>query len=364
MIVNSLHLTDFRNYGKCSVELGDTLNIFIGDNAQGKTNLLESIYLISTTRSHRHIEDTDMIREGCEAARIILKMEENGVSNELMIVISKEGKKLLIQKQPIRRTSEFIGRLNAVLFSPGDFELLDGSPRIRRRFMDMEIGKVRPSYLQNLNSYQKLLRERNAVLKEEKIDLQYLDVLTEQLADYSLKICRERTAFFNAVNRSLSVCYEKISGESLSLKVVSSSFVREEDDLSSLLEKYEKSKERDIFLKQTCAGIHRDDYAFFMKDKEIGAYASQGQKRMTILSLKTSLLEYVKENTGREAVLLLDDVLSELDSERQKNLMKMLPKGTQTIITTTDISDIQMDLPEKTRIFEIKEGRITSAREV
>ena len=364
MIVRSLALTDFRNYESCYVELGRNLNIFIGDNAQGKTNLLESIFLVSTTRSHRRSEDTDMIREGCEAARATLKMEENDVVSELSVMISKEGKTLLIQKQPVRRSSEFIGKLNAILFSPGDFELLEGSPRVRRRFMDMEIGKVKPSYLQNLNAYQKILKERNAVLKEDRIDAQYLDVLTEQLADYSLKICEERNAFFRAVNQNLPVCYEKISGESLPLKAVSSSFVKEDDDFSSLMEKYQKNRERDIFLKQTTAGIHRDDYAFFMKDREISAYASQGQKRMTILSLKTALLEYVRENTGKDAVLLLDDVLSELDGERQKNLMRMLPEGTQTIITTTDISDIQMNLPEKTRIFEIKEGRVTSAREV
>lgn len=364
MILQSLTLNHFRNYTSCTVSLSDSVNIFVGENAQGKTNLLESMVFISTTRSHRKCEDIDMVEEGEPVCRVSVKLNEDGISTELSGLISKEGKRLLVQKQPVKKSSEFVGKLNAILFSPSDFELFDGSPKVRRRFMDMEIGKVKPNYVSYLNSYQKILKERNAVLKEDTFDIQYLEVLTDRLCSISLKIQKDRQEFMDYLNRKLSHSYEIISSEPLPLQLKYYSCVEDGDDEIKLKEKYEKFKERDIFLKQTNIGIHKDDFEFLLNQKEINSYASQGQKRMVLLSLKTSLIDYIKHISNRDAVLLLDDVLSELDETRQKNLISLIPDHIQTILTTTNIHEVLLNLPKGARVFEISDGRVISVREV
>jgi len=364
MIVQAVRLADFRNYENCEVAFSDNMNVFVGKNAQGKTNLLESIVFISTSRSHRNIEDQNMIREGADMARVMLRMKEEGVTTDLSGVISKEGKRLFIQKQPVKKVSEFVGRLNAILFSPTDFDLFEGSPKIRRRFMDMEIGKEVNGYVTLMNSYQKLLKERNLLLKEENVDRTYLEVLTDQLIRVSMKISAERRKFIRIINGYLQHNYETISEEQLPLELHYFSMIEENDDEKKVRMKYDKCLERDIFLKQTSIGIHKDDFSFWMKGRNANEIASQGQKRMILLSCKAALIGYIRMISHREAVLLLDDVLSELDEVRQRNLLHLIPEGIQTIITTTNIEEIRSILPAKSRIFEIGEGKIASVKEV
>ncbi len=364
MIIKALRLTDFRNYESCEITLSETMNVFVGKNAQGKTNLLESILYVSTTRSHRSVEDASLLREGAEVSRIMLRMSENGIDSDLTCMISKEGKRLFIQKQPVKKVSEFVGKLNAILFSPTDFELFEGSPRIRRRFMDMEIGKEVSGYVTLMNSYQKLLKERNLLLKEDKPDMDYLEVLTNQLIQISMKISKERRRFIAVMNSYLSNNYEVISGEKMPLEIHYFSLIEEKDSESSVRAKYEKCLERDLFTRQTNIGIHKDDFSFWMRGKDANEIASQGQKRMILLSCKAALIGYIRTISHRDAVLLLDDVLSELDEVRQKNLLHLIPEGIQTVITTTNIEEIRNILPAKTKIFEIEGGRIASIREV
>lgn len=364
MKVELLQLNDFRNYKNCFVELNPGFNIFVGQNAQGKTNLLESLVFMSTTRSHRTNNDEDMIHTEGDMSSVAIRLNDEQTLIELRGIISKEGKHLFIRKQPVRKTSEFIGKLNAVLFSPTDFEMLSGSPKLRRRFMDMEIGKVEPNYMRLLSLYQKILKERNAHLKGNIIDETYIDIQTEQLAKLSLQISKYRRQFISMMNNYLPDNYKTISKESYPIEMRYFSIVEEEDNEKSLLLKYEKYKERDRILHQTSIGIHKDDFSFWMRNREVNSFASQGQKRMIILSLKAALIGYIRLLTHKDAVLLLDDVLSELDEEKQRNLLQLIPQGIQTIITTTSIQDLINVLPKSTKIFEIDNGTIRSIKEV
>lgn len=364
MIVKSIKLLNFRNYENCEISLSPKINVFVGENAQGKTNLLESLFFVSTTKSHRALEDIDMIKENTDTARSTVRLDENEVETELTVMISKEGKYCFVQKQPVKKISDFVGKLNTIIFSPTDFELFDGSPKNRRKFIDMEIGKVVSGYVQLLNNYQKILKERNNSLKNEEIDDAYIEVLTERIASLSLKISRCRRQFISVINRYLVENYQNISGEKLPIKVRYYSFIDEEDDEKAVRNKYKKVYDRDKFLKQTNIGVHKDDISFWINDKDANSYASQGQKRMIILALKTALIGYIRQTSRRDAVLLLDDVLSELDETRQRNLINLIPEGIQTIITTTSIKDISNNLPSGTYIYKISEGNINSFREV
>lgn len=364
MIVENVRLENFRNYSFCEIDLSKGMNIFIGNNAQGKTNLLESFVFMSTTRSHRANEDTDMMKNLEEFARVTLKLNEKEIETELQGIISQQGKKLMIQKQPVKRSSEFVGKLNAILFSPTDFELFEGAPRIRRRFMDMEIGKVIPGYVQLLNTYQKLLKERNSYLKEEKVDKNYLEILTEQLAEIAVRIYQKRKEFVDEINKELSQKFECISSEKIEVSIHYDSYIDNSDKKTEVLAKYKKMMDKDIFTRQTNIGIHKDDLSFYLAEKEVNSFASQGQKRMILLSVKSALIGYIERKSHRRAVLLLDDVLSELDEKKQRNLLGMIPEEVQTIITTTSIKDIYSELPKGTKVFEISDGQILSVREV
>ncbi len=364
MIINSLKLVNFRNYAGCDLTLSDRVNVFVGKNAQGKTNLLESLLFVSTTRSFRTSDDQNLIKENETTARVSVGVTDKEIKTELTAMIAKEGKHLFVQKQPVKRSSQFIGKLNAILFSPSDFELFDGSPRVRRRFIDMEISKVIPNYALTLNNYNKLLKERNNFLKQNEIEDAYVDILTDQLVNYSLKISRQRRQFFDIINSYLAQNYETIAHEKMDIKVHYYSIVDENDDTKSLKQKYQKVYERNLALKQTNIGIHKDDFSFWMNLKDANSYASQGQKRMMLLSLKLALIGYIRRINRKNPVLLLDDVLSELDEQKQRNLLSAIPENIQTIITTTSIEKIQNSLVKGSRIFEIQSGQITSVKEV
>ncbi len=364
MIVRRIRLFQFRNYESAEVKLSEKTNIFAGENAQGKTNLLESLLYVSTTRSFRTAEDMHLIRKEESAARITLDIDDNGVESELIAMITREGKHLFVQKEPVKKTSQFLGRLNAVLFSPSDFEMFEGAPRLRRRFMDMEISKVNPAYANLLNSYNKLLKERNTFLKQNDVEDAYLDILTDQLVGYSLRIARQRRQFVSVINSYLEENYRMIAGEKRNVSIRYFSIVDENEDSRSLKEKYRKFYEKDIFNKQTSIGVHKDDIGFWIDQNEANAFASQGQKRMILLAVKLSLIGYIRRQVHKDPVLLLDDVLSELDEKRQNNLLSAIPESIQTVITTTSVDKIKTRLKAGTRIFTIEQGKITSVREV
>jgi DNA replication and repair protein RecF len=365
MIIENIKLRNFRNYTNCDLDISDTINVFVGDNAQGKTNFLESVAFISATRSFRTNNDRDMIKLDNEFAQVTLILNDNDSRLKLTGQIFKEGKRLLIQNQPTKKASEFIGTLNAVVFAPDDLELFDGAPKLRRRLCDLEIGKINKEYMQILNQYQKTLKERNAFLKAESKDDVYLEVLTEKLIEQQVVLINRRKTFIDEINKQITTKYQKIAETKDLVRI---EYLAPVEDYSTIEEslnaKYKKHLAADRYQKQTQIGIHKDDLRFYLNEQLVSGFASQGQKRMIVLALKIVLIDYIYERKHSYPVLLLDDVLSELDITRKRSLFTLIPQQIQTIITTTDINDIKDYLPKKTRIFKINNGKIIETKEM
>ena len=364
MYIDYLHLRFFRNFREETIRFDKEINILFGKNGQGKTNLLESIYFMSTTKSHRGVDDVEMIYLNEDFANIdchVYKSEEDSVFNA---VIHKKGKSLCIRNLPIKKISEYVGKINAVLFSPADMNLFDSSPKERRKMIDMEFGKMSVMYINQLNTYNRLLKERNAFLKQGTEDSTLLDTITEQMINPQIQIIKKRKLLISQLNSKIGGIYKSLSdsNEVVSINYLGMVDFDADDEVMALRikEKYEFSKERDIVLKQTNVGIHREDIEFFMDKKTVLSYASQGQKRMIVIALKLALVEIINEYIGENPVLLLDDVLSELDIYRRNRLIEIIPKGIQTIITSTDKEDIMPELLRKAKIFEIEKGSVIS----
>ena len=359
MYIESLKLKRFRNYSNQLFELKNGMNLILGDNGIGKTNLLESIYLLSTTRSHRNDDEKDMISFNEEFASVEgIVVNKNG-RDKLDIILHKKGKTLSVNNILVKKNSQFIGKINAVLFSPSEMNLFDDSPRERRRLIDMEIGKLSTSYMNNLSNYLKCLKERNAYLKQGN-DKTVLETYTEMIYKPQINIIRERSAFINSLNLYLTYFYNEISGSDNELKMVYQSFIEETKDEKIMLDQidktYEKMMDRDILLKQTNIGIHREDYQFYLNKLDVSKYCSQGQKRMVILALKLSLVQIIYQIKREYPILLLDDVFSELDSNHRSCLLRLLPNSIQTIITTTDLREVNSIRPQDVNIINIKKG--------
>jgi recF protein len=354
MKIKKLKLRDFRNFENLELHFGENITILLGENAQGKTNILESVSYMSTTRSFRDIQDQQMIKKGKDFANIQIQYIDEK-EKQLSSVIHKEGKSFLLFQNPITKTSEFIGLLSTLVFTPGELEIFNDAPRNRRRMMDVEIGKVSKKYLFHLKEYNQLLKERNKYLKEEEINRVYFDTLTERLIETMIPLLEIRKEFVKFLENNLESKFNEITQKKHFVKIIY------ETNLSGEKENYfnlfKKSEERDLQFKQTHLGIHRDDLLFYLDDKLITDYASQGQKRMVLLALKLSLIHYVEEMSGKKPVLLLDDVLSELDQKNRIRLFETIPKDIQTIITTTDIDSYPAELKNRLKIVEIKENK-------
>jgi DNA replication and repair protein RecF len=363
MRITSLTLRNFRNYVSCSLILSEGVTLFLGSNAQGKTNLLEAIYLLSTTRSHRVYDESQCIRRGENTANLGVQVEEDGARFMLGMILHPDGKTLTFQKQALKRTSEFIGKLNAVLFSPSDMDLFETSPRERRKLMDVEMGKISVPYLTHLNRYQKVLKERNAYLKEKNIDLSYLEVLTKQCIDSQIDIIELRHRFIDDLNEHLQEYFMKISVSDVKVWATYKAPVEGREGIEKqLIEKFAKNSERDLVFRQTHLGVHRDDIEFTMEGVPVETFASQGQKRMMVLAIKCALIAMIEKRTDRKPILLLDDVLSELDAIRRKALFTALDPTLQTLITTTDLEDVKEWVRAKAVVVEVENGNITQRR--
>jgi DNA replication and repair protein RecF len=363
MRITSLTLRNFRNYASCSLNLTEGVTVFLGSNAQGKTNLLEAIYLLSTTRSHRVYDESQCIRRGENTANLGVQVEEDGARFMLGMILHPDGKTLTFQKQALKRTSEFIGKLNAVLFSPADMDLFETSPRERRRLMDVEMGKISIPYLTHLNRYQKVLKERNAYLKEKNIDLSYLEVLTKQCIDSQIDIIELRHRFIDDLNEHLQEYFMKISVSDVKVGASYKAPVEGREEIGKQLsEKFAKNSERDLVFRQTHLGVHRDDIEFTMEGVPVETFASQGQKRVMVLAIKCALIAMIEKRTDRKPILLLDDVLSELDAIRRKALFTALDPTLQTLITTTDLEDVKEWVRAKAVVVEVENGNISQRR--
>ena len=364
MYVSSIRLRNYRNYENQIINFDRGMNIVIGNNGEGKTNLLEAIYLLSTTRSHRVDDNRELIRFDSEFGSVEGNVIFNNQSSRLSVVVHKKGKTLMINNNPVRKNSEFIGKLNAVLFAPDDMNLFDDSPKIRRRLFDIEIGKLYSIYMYSLSNYLKYLKERNNYLKG-NVDRLMLETLTEIMYEPQIRIIKERNSFINRVNKYLSIYYSQISGEEHDLKIEYRSVIAEKENeevmKQQLIKLYENIRERDIYLKQTNTGVHREDYVFYLDGRDVSMYCSQGQKRTVILALKMAVVQIIYDIRKEYPVLLLDDLFSELDSNRRYNVLKMLPSSIQTIITTTDAREAELIRDKIVNFINIEKGMMENA---
>lgn len=368
MKLTELNLHHFRNYDEAQVEFSPQINVLIGENAQGKTNLLESIYVLAMTRSHRTNNDRELIEFGKDAAQIKGTVQRELGSLKLELDIGKHGKKAKDNHLEKARLSEYLGQLNVILFAPEDLALVKGAPTVRRRFIDMEFGQVSPKYLHDLTQYRDILKQRNRYLKQlqshEAQDQLYLEVLSEQLAAVGGAIISQRVKFLSELEGYAQELHQSITQGRENLTFEYSSAVKDASTLTevelseALMDLYRQNQSKEIFQGTTLYGPHRDDVRFLINHKNVQTYGSQGQQRTTALSVKLAEIDLMKNQTGEYPILLLDDVLSELDGARQTHLLKTIQDKVQTFLTTPGLSDVARNLIKEPRIFHIRDGQI------
>ncbi len=370
MHLENIELKNFRNYETASLSFSPSINVLIGENAQGKTNLIESIYFLAMSRSHRTSRDRELIRWDSDFAKVNGQLIKKSHSVPLEIVLSKRGKNAKLNHLEQKKLSDYIGQLNVILFAPEDLSLVKGSPSVRRRFIDMELGQMNKIYLHHLTQYQRILKQRNQFLKKAKYDRKhdtlYLDVLTEQLATEGAEVLYYRYRFVAQLTKWAQEVQADISNdkEALRIRYKTTANVTEEMSKQELFDQmqteYGEAREQEIDQGTTTLGPHRDDLVFYVNDRNVQTYGSQGQQRTTALSLKLAEIELMREMTGEYPILLLDDVLSELDDSRQTHLLNTIQNKVQTFITTTSLDGVQMDLLENPLIFYVDHGEIST----
>ena len=353
-MITSIHLNNFRSYKEEKITLSNNINVFIGKNGQGKTNLLEAIYFISNIRSHRTRNDNDLIKNGSDYTRIIVNINSKNTSEKLICVIHQKGKFFSINNNVVSKTSGILGRVNTVLFYPNETRIFTDSPATRRNFFDVEIGKVSKEYLSIFQQFNNLLKDRNKLLKEKDVDLILLDIITNNLIDKQLIIIKEREYLCKFINKNIDKYLKKFTSD-LNIKMDYISTLKNQSK-EGLKIKYSKNLDRDKFNGITNEGIHRDDYEFLINNIEISKYLSQGQTRLVLLAIKFVITDYIILKTNKKPVLLLDDVFSELDSHHQKKVLLNIPKDIQTIITTTDHYEIFNN--KSVKLYKIKNSQI------
>lgn len=361
MWIEELSLQNFRNYHQLSVNFHNGLNVFLGKNAQGKTNILESIYFLALTRSHRTRTDKDLLPFDGGNLTVSGLIHRTSGKLPLDIELTDRGRTTKVNHLKQTKLSDYIGHMNVVLFAPEDLQLIKGAPVLRRKFIDVELGQIKPLYLSDLSSYNHVLKQRNTYLKQEKaIDENFLDVLDMQLADYGSKVIQHRLEFLERLENYAKQKHFNLSNdtEELSLRYVSSFRFTDNVNLVDIfLTELQRSRKRDLFKKNTGIGPHRDDIEFFINNMN-AHYGSQGQHRSLVLSVKLAEIELMKEVTREYPILLLDDVMSELDNYRQEQLLDTISEKIQTFITTTSLEHLHQ-LPEELKIFHIESGQLT-----
>ena len=357
MNIRSIELKNFRNYENLEISFDEGTNILFGDNAQGKTNILEAAYMSGTTKSHKGSRDREMIRFGEEEAHLKTVVVRGGREYQIDMHLKKNrAKGIAIDKIPIKKASELFGILNIVFFSPEDLNIIKNGPAERRRFLDSELCQLDRIYLADLTNYNKILAQRNKLLK----DMIYRPSLSDtlpvwdmQLIETGKKIIRRRKQFVDELREIVSDIHYRISGGKEEL------FLKYEPNIDDIFfeDELSRAKEKDKKLCQTSVGPHRDDLLFSIGDVDTRKYGSQGQQRTSALSLKLSEIELVRKSISDTPVLLLDDVLSELDSSRQNYLLNNI-SDTQTIITCTGLDEFVRNRFTVNRVFEVIAGHV------
>lgn len=366
MYIKSLELLNFRNYKNDCIELNPGLNVFVGENAQGKTNLAEAIYYLGNIRSYRASKDKELIYWGESRAYIKARAQKKTGESLIEYIISNENKKALkINGVSISKISEALGCIYVIIFSPEDLRLVKEGPAQRRRFIDIEMNQIKPRYHHALVQYHRVLAERNNILKSisRSPSLKAMaEVYGEQMADYGSIIIKERQEFVKKLSLISKIMHRKITEGKEELDIEYKSSIGNEEDRNiirnKLLDYYTNCIDQDIIRGFTQKGPHRDDLSIKINNVDVRTYGSQGQQRTAALSLKLSEIEIIKAESGEYPILLLDDVLSELDLSRQKYLLESL-KQLQTVLTCTSMNEINQFCFESKSVFNVEQGKIT-----
>ena len=360
---------NYRNLEPFDVNFDPNVNVFIGQNAQGKTNLLEAIYFLALTRSHRTSNDKELIAFGQDYANISGHVYKIQNDLALRVLITKKGKKVWVNRIEQAKLSKYVGQLNAILFSPEDLDLIKGAPALRRRFMDQEFGQVDSEYLYFAGKYRQVLQQKNNYLKQlaqgTAHDTLFLEVLSDQLAGIAAEVIVRRFKFLSYLNEYARDAYAYISSSKEKLTInyrPSISEITKDDTVEQvyqkLLTRYQKNQQVEVLKRTTLSGPHRDDLEFQLDGKDAHLYGSQGQQRTIALSVKLAEIQLVHHLTAEYPLLLLDDVMSELDHDRQSALLNYIHGKTQTFITTTDLAGISWEIIKKPQVYRIKAGKI------
>ena len=359
MYIKYLRLKNFRNYNELTIELNKGTNVFVGDNAQGKTNILEAIYYCSLAKSHRTNRDKELINWNAADAYIKLYVCKTRLDKKIEIKIFKEGKKgVNINSIKVQKLSELLGSFNVIMFSPEDLNIVKDSPSHRRKFLDIELCKLSKRYYYSLAQYKKILIERNITIKKWNTNSDIIDVYDKQLSEFGAIIINDRINYMKKLNKVCKKIHSNITSNSELIEIKYLTPIKELDNIQenfySLLC---KNRKRDIETKTTSIGPHREDFSIDLNGIDARIFGSQGQQRTSVLTIKFGALAIIKELTGEYPVLLLDDVLSELDTKRQEYILNSI-KEVQTLITCTGVNDIRKYLDSESKIFEVMSGEL------
>lgn len=353
MRISHLILRNFRNYGNIDVKFEKNINIIVGKNAEGKTNIVEAIHFLSLAKSFRTSETLDLIKNKCHFATIEARVEENTTHKDIVALLTSSGKKITCNGKQIKKISDLSNLVNVIVFQPKDCLMFNDSPVVRRNFLDINLSKKSPIYLQSLMKVEKLLKERNALLKQDKPDDVQLEVVTKQLILEEETIVRYRQAYVSEINKILSKIITVLKGENESAELVYKQFAKADDQfVQNATRAYARSLESDKKNKMTQIGIHREDISMVLNGNDISSYGSQGENRIAVIALKIAPYFLIEEKEKRP-IVVLDDVLSELDEEHKKRLMQFLSKFEQVFITATDTNI------HNASIYEVSKHTIT-----
>ena len=365
MILKNLELINFRNYDTLTLNLNKNINIIYGNNGEGKTNILESIYVLALTKSHRALHNADLIQKEKENA-LIKGTILNDLSYNLEIALTKTKKQVRIDNNQVTKLGDYISKMNIIIFYSEVVDLIRGYPSHRRKYLNLELSQISKNYYNTVNDYNKLLKIRNDYLKKinnkEEINQSYFDVLTDYLVEKSIFIYQMREKYINKLNEICPNIYKDITGDSnFLIKYLPTINLQNQDKemIKAILKKeLTNNLEKEIKLKTTLFGPHRDDFDFCLNNQSLKTYGSQGQQRVAVLTLKLAEIQIFKDYKKNNPIILLDDVFSELDHQKKNNLLKYIDSGMQVIITTTDLDNIDEKIKKNAKLIQVKDGKI------
>ena len=362
MKIDKLYLRNFRNYDELKIDFNNKLNIIIGNNAQGKTNILEAIYFLSITKSFLPVHDKNCIKKDELFTTIMGNVSSDRGNRKLSMLINENGKKLEVNSSEIKKHCDYIGNLKVIIFSPDNIRLIKDAPGNRRRFLNIEISQLYGKYINILNEFNVILKQRNEYLKVIKngyLNRDYFEILNEKFVDLSIEIYKYRVKFIDNLNKHIGDIFMDISGYSdLSIKYITNFDISCDDVKEKLIDKLKASYDKEILYGSTLVGPHRDDFSFNLKDNDLLLYGSQGQLKMAVLALKLAEIDVFYEVSGEYPLLLLDDLFSELDVEKRNKVINYLNKDIQTIVTTTDLDNINSELIKDSYVFKVENGAV------